>query len=50
MAVNLAWAVDRMLAALANKPPGTDPIGIARNEVTAIARLIVKGLDGRQHS
>lgn len=36
-AVNLAWAVDRMLATLANKPSGADPIGIARDEVTAIA-------------
>ena len=36
-AVNLAWAVDRMLASLAKKPSGADPIGIARDEVTAIA-------------
>ena len=35
-AVNLAWAVDRMLAALAEKPSRADPIGIARDEVTTI--------------
>jgi methylthioribose-1-phosphate isomerase len=36
-AVNLAWAVDRMLTALASRPPGADPIDRAREEVTAIA-------------
>jgi methylthioribose-1-phosphate isomerase len=36
-AVNLVWAVDRMLATLAKKPSGADPTGIARDEVTAIA-------------
>jgi len=36
-AVNLAWAVDRMLSALANSPQGNDPIDRARKEVTTIA-------------
>jgi methylthioribose-1-phosphate isomerase len=36
-AVNLAWAVDRMLAALAQKTSGADPVDRAREEVTAIA-------------
>ncbi|MFO7707576.1 MAG: S-methyl-5-thioribose-1-phosphate isomerase [Desulfobacterales bacterium] len=35
-AVNLAWAVDRMLAALAKKPADADPLGCARGEVAAI--------------
>ncbi len=36
-AVNLAWAVDRLLAALASKTRATDPVSIARDEAAAIA-------------
>ena len=36
-AVNLAWAVDRMLASLAAGERDTNPVAIARNEAAAIA-------------
>ncbi|MFZ0133768.1 MAG: S-methyl-5-thioribose-1-phosphate isomerase [Desulfobacterales bacterium] len=36
-AVNLAWAVDRMLVALTKKRPETDPVAIARDQAAAIA-------------